>query len=225
MGLYRLAAVTCVVATSALVGCAHPKVTDVRGTHTIDGAPPMIFVRNFEIGATVLKKDPGTLTGRPRLVDFRENDPAAELEKLSDMMAEIIVDDLKKANLPAGRISETQRRPADGWIVSGELLEVMEGNRMQNAVIGFGVGSAESKLFVAVHEASKLPGQDVLDFNVDAKGTVTPSGIGTAAVTHVPYAMAAKFVLNRDASKKEAEKAAHEVAAQLVKLAHSHAGK
>jgi hypothetical protein len=207
----------------ALMGCAHPHVTDEGGSHEVSGAPRMIYIRNFDIGATTLKQDPGTITGRPRLLNFRDKDPATELERLSDLMANTIVDDLKKANLRATRIAETAKRPAGGWIVSGQLLEVLEGNRMQNAVIGFGAGNAETKLFVTVHEASKLPGQDVLDFNVDAKGNILPSGAGSVAVTHVPYAMAAKFVLNRDASEKEANKAAHEVADQLIKLARGHA--
>jgi hypothetical protein len=206
----------------ALIGCAHPQVTEVGGSGEVSGAPRTIYIRNFDVGAAALKQDPGTLTGRPRLLNFKDKDPATELERLSDLMARIIVDDLTKANIRAARLPETSHRPAAGWIVSGELLEVLEGNRMQKAVIGFGMGNAETKLFVAVNDAAKLPGQDVLDFNVDAKGNIAPSGAGMTAVTHVPYAMAAKFVLNRDASEKEATKAAHEVAEQLIKLAQAH---
>ena len=207
-------------ATLYLAGCAH-RASDEVASNEVNGAARTIYVRNFDVGATTLKQDPGTITGRPRLLDFRDKDPAQELEHLSDLMAGIIVDDLTKSNLRAARLAETSRRPASGWIVSGELLEVLEGNRMQKAVIGFGMGNAETKLFVSVNDAARLPGQDVIDFNVDAKGNIAPSGAGTVAVTHAPYAMAAKFVLNRDASEKEATKAAHEVAQQLIKLAQA----
>jgi hypothetical protein len=212
--------ILCLVAILCLVGCTHQSAEEAA-SHDANAAARTIYVRNFDVGAATLKQDPGTITGRPRLLNFKDKDPATELEHLSDMMAGIIVDDLTKANLRAARLPETSRRPASGWIVSGELLEVLEGNRMQKAVIGFGTGNAETKLFVAVNDASKLPGQDVLDFNVDAAGNIAPSGAGMTAVTHVPYAMAAKFVLNRDASEKEATKAAHEVAEQLIKLAQA----
>ena len=72
---------------------------------------------------------------------------------------------------------------------------------------------------------SKQPGQNLINFNLDSRGEVSPSGAGTTAVTHNPYAMAAKFVMSRDSSEKDIKRAAGEIAQRLRKLADAQPAK
>jgi len=179
----------------------------------------MIYVENFDLGETVVKSDPGTLTGRPRLIHFRREDPAEELHALSDLLANSLVADLNSKHLPAQRLAADAPKPLRGWLVRGAFLEVVNGNRLQKAVLGFGAGNSDAQLYVAVSDLGAPPGrQDLLDFDVTAAGNKAPGGGVVTAVTHTPYGMAAKFVLERDASEKDIERAAETLAYRLEKL-------
>jgi hypothetical protein len=209
-----------------LVGCASSKVTDEIDYRAAPGAPSTIYVANFDLGETVVKSDPGTLTGRPRLLHFRQENPAQELHELSDLLANSLVADLKKKNLPAQRLAADAPTPARGWLVHGAFLEVASGNRLQKAVLGFGAGNSDAQLYVGVTDLGAPAGkQDVLDFNVNSAGNKAPGGGIATVITHTPYGMAAKFVLERDASEKDIKRAAQTLADKLENLVQMHAGK
>lgn len=206
-------------AFALLTGCARATVSNKTSNATPAHGPAMVYVGKFELGAAQVKSDPGTLTGRPRLFNFRQKDPAQELERLSDLLSNEIVEDLNKSDINATRLDPAAPRPAAGWMVSGEFLEFVEGNRMQKAVLGFGAGNEDAKLYVALVDLSRPAGQNLLDFNVDSTGNKMPGGGVTAAATHSPWGMAAKFVLDRNASQKDIQRAAKQIADQIIQLA------
>ena len=209
-----------------LLGCASSKVTDEIDHRAAAGAPSMIYVENFDLGETVVKSDPGTLSGRPRLIQFRRENPADELRELSDLLANSLVADLNKKHLPAQRLAAEQPRPTRGWLVRGAFLEVASGNRLQKAVIGFGAGNSDAHLYVGVTDLGAPPGmQDLLDFDVSSTGNKAPGGGVVTAVTRTPYGMAAKFVLERNASEKDIKRAAETLADRLEKLVQLHMAK
>ena len=209
-----------------LFGCASSEVGNEIDHRAAAGAPSMIYVENFDLGETVVRSDPGTLTGRPRLIRFRGNNPAEELHELSDLLANSLVSDLKKKNLPAQRLDASAAKPTQGWLVRGAFLEIASGNRLQKAVIGFGAGNSDAELYVGVTDLGAPAGkQDLLDFNVNATGDKTPGGGVATAVTHTPYGMAAKFVLERDASENDVKRAAQTLADKLEKLVQMHVQK
>src|SRR5262245_50481276 len=113
-------------AAAIVTGCAGTKVSNVSTVSPAPGAPSMIYVTNFDLGAATLKEDPHTLTGRPRLMNFGDTDPAKKLEDLSDQLAKSLVEDLRAKRLPATRLAADAPRPASGWLVTGEFLEVAE---------------------------------------------------------------------------------------------------
>src|SRR5438128_2888798 len=207
-------------AAMAVIGCAGTKVSNESKADLAPGAPSMIYVNNFDLGATTVQADPHTFAGRPRLIHFGDTDPAKKLEELSDLLAKSLVDDLNKKHLPAQRLSADAARPAEGWLVSGAFLEVAEGNRMQKAVVGFGAGDSDAQLYVGVSDLGRPAGkQDLLNFDVNSAGNKAPgAGVGTV-ITHTPYGMAAKFVLERNASESDIKRAAQRIADDLEKLA------
>jgi hypothetical protein len=207
-------------AVIAVMGCASAKVSNESKSDPAPGAPPMIYVNNFDLGAATVKTDPGTITGRPRLIHFDETDPAKKLEELSDLLAKSLVEDLNKKHLPAQRLLADTPQPTNGWLVKGAFLEVAEGNRMQKAVVGFGAGDSDAHLYVGVTDLARPLGkQDLLDFDVNSAGNKAPGGGVGTVVTHTPYGMAAKFVLERDASESDIKRAAQRIADELEKLA------
>jgi hypothetical protein len=216
-------------AAIAITGCGTTKVSNeskADAAPRAPGAPSMIYVTNFDLGAATVKSDPGTLTGRPRLIHFGETDPAKKLEELSDLLAKSLVEDLNKQGLPAKRLSADAARPKEGWLVKGAFLEVAEGNRMQKAVVGFGAGQSDAHLYVAVDDLGRPAGQqDLLDFDVHSQGDTTPGGAGETVITHTPYGMGAKFALERNASEADIKRAAQRIADGLEKLAQKREAK
>jgi hypothetical protein len=92
---------------------------------------------------------------------------------------------------------------------------------LQKAVLGFGAGNEDAKLYVSLADLSKPAGENLLDFNVDSSGNKLPGGGVTAAATHSPWGMAAKFVLDRNASEKDIQRAAQKIADQVIQLART----
>lgn len=217
--IMRVFATGLLVPFALLVGCAMAKVSDRVSDAPPAHGPAMVYVGKFELGAAQIKSDPGTLTGRPRLFNFRQKDPATELEKLSELLSKDIVDDLNQAGINATRLDPASPKPASGWFVTGEFLEFDEGNRMQKAVLGFGAGNEDAKLYVSLADLSRPTGENLLNFDVDSSGNKMPGGGVTAAATHSPWGMAAKFVLDRNASEKDIKRAAKQIADQIVQLA------
>lgn len=207
----------CITATF-VIGCASATVSNETHGVPTGANPGTVYVGKFDLGEGALQSDPGTLTGRPRLFSLRPQDPASEADKLSDLLSDELVKDLNDANMPAQRLAADDPQPAAGWLVSGEFLEVTQGNRLQKAVIGFGAGNSDAQLYVTVADLSRPAGEDLLNFNVDSSGNKAPGGGVGAVVTHTPWAMAGKFVLDRNASEKDVKRAARQIADEIVKL-------
>ncbi|MGH9701940.1 MAG: DUF4410 domain-containing protein [Candidatus Acidiferrales bacterium] len=98
------------------------------------------------------------------------------------------------------------------------FTEVDEENRARRAVIGFGSGAATMNLYVSLTDLSK-PGQPL--YKIDRKDS---SGRKPgAAITMNPYAAAAKFVMEKDATEKVVKKTARQIVDDLVKKLNTEA--
>jgi hypothetical protein len=219
--IVRFVTAVMLCAVLAAGGCGgHAKVENEKRSADAPSSPPsMIYVRNFDLGAAKVKKDPGTISGRPALVKLGPSDAEKELIKLGDELEQSIVENLRKAKLPAQRLADDAPRPTSGWIVWGDFLEMTEGNRLERAIVGFGAGSANDKLYVSVADATQPEGKDLIDFNVTSQGSKRPGAAPGAVALHTPIGMAAAFVLGGDEGEKNLQAAAKEISAEIVKLA------
>jgi hypothetical protein len=105
--------------------------------------------------------------------------------------------------------------PPDGSLVRGAFTEADSGRAMRRAVIGFGSGKTEMEVQVEVSDlASPRPTESFLVF-----GTITdPSRLPGGAVTRNPYVVAAKFVLEKGAPRRDVEHTAQAIADELAKF-------
>ncbi len=136
---------------------------------------------------------PGIIEG-PRQ---QQKDPAVQAKKMVDLMATDIVNDQKKADYKAQRLSATDTRPTSGAWVHGVFTELAQGNRIHRAVIGFGAGEAKMDLCVTMNDLAHPD-----------KPLYTAAESGGAAITMNPYVAAAKFVMEKNAPKKTIKKTA-----------------
>jgi hypothetical protein len=177
----------------------------------------IVYVSDFELDAQNIKTDGGGILNQRLPVILQpplksQEDPVAQARRLVNLMSASIVADLHKAGYKAQRLATGEPLPASGVWVHGVFAEVNEGNRLQRAIIGFGSGAAKMELFVRVTD---LASSEKPLYESSQQGT---SGKKPgAAITLNPYAAAAKFVLEKDASEKTVKKTASKISTDIVK--------
>lgn len=206
-------------------GCAPTTGNKVTGGARVQGeaatspapATPArrVYVEDFALDAEAAEPNTRPL-GRPRL--FRElagEDPGTHARRVVDEMGTSLVKDLNAAGIPAERLPAGGVLPADGWLIRGAFTEIESGGIVRRAVIGFGSGRTEMEVQVGVSDlASAQPTQAFLVF-----GTITdPSRLPGGAVTRNPYVVAAKFVLEKGASRRDVERTAKAIADELARF-------
>jgi hypothetical protein len=211
----------------ALAGCAtHDTAgnrvtggTRVEGEATTAAVPSTparrVYVQDFLLDVETAEPRTGLL-GRPRLFEqLTSEDPATHARRIVDELATALVSDLNAAGVPAERLPSGRALPADGWLVRGVFTEVDSGSTLRRAIIGFGSGKTDMEVQVGVSDlASAQPTESFLVF-----GTITdPSRLPGGAVTRNPYVVAAKFVLEKGAPRRDVEHTAKTIATELVKF-------
>jgi len=126
-------------------------------------------------------------------------------------MSTSIVSDLQKAGYKAQRLAAGDAKPPKGVWVHGIFTEADEGNRLRRAVIGFGSGQAKMELYVTMSDLAN-PQKPLYESSVDG---ASKDKVG-AAITMNPYAAAAKFVMEKNASEKTVKSAASDISKQIV---------
>jgi hypothetical protein len=207
-------------AAISLGGCASAKVSNETKSTPVAVTPPdKIYISTFDLSTTTITSDPGTLTGRPRLIRLRQNDPTETLRKLADQLTDDLAADLNDADLPAQRLSDDATQPTTGWLVTGQFLELQQGNNAQRAVIGFGAGNSDAQLYVAITDLAHPQDKSLINFNTDSTGNQTPGGGIGVVVAHSPWGMVVKFALGRNASEKDIRRTAQAISNEIAKFA------
>lgn len=182
-------------------------------------APTIVYVQDFELevapkadSQTIL---PGRGPVRSILGELRgdDQDPAERAHKMVNLMSTTLVEDLTEKGLRAERLLPGAPLPAEGWLVRGVVTELDEGNRVRKAVIGFGAGKSELTLNVGFVDLAKDASQPFYTFEASNNSGDMPGG---AAMKMNPYAMAAKFVMSRNADDREVQHTAETIALQLT---------
>ena len=130
-------------------------------------------------------------------------------------MAESLVEALRAKEMTAQRLRNAAGNlPGEGWLVQGYFTEVDEGNRLKRAAIGFGRGATSMELQIAI---SDLAGSDPRAAFAVFGTAKDPNRIPGALVTMNPYVAAAKFVLQKNATERNLQKTAEQIANQITR--------
>jgi hypothetical protein len=208
------------VALLLLAGCSTAKVTasDTLGP-TPATTPATVYVADFDLEAVSVKSESGLLGARPLgvlpegpLTRLRGGDPQAEARHIVDLMADSLVDDLRKDGLQASRLPAGAPPPAAGWLVRGMFLQVDQGNRLRRAVIGFGEGKTELQVATAVDALAAGVPAPFYQLDTSAKSRDLPG----AAVTLNPYVAAVRFVRAGSDLDRNVKDSAAKIAATVV---------
>jgi Domain of unknown function (DUF4410) len=205
-----------------MIGCAEApsfdkaKIQMVQQATTRPVKPAVVYVEPFDLGATLMTPNQHPLSrlgvefpARPW--DADSADAATHLAQLSELLTKTVLDQLAKDGVTAQRFSPDDPLPRQGWLVSGKVLEVDEGNRLRRAMIGFGQGASDAQLYVAVSDLTQNNSPPFSELKVDSSTGNAPG----AVVTMNPYVAAAKMVLARNPSEKDIQRAGVAIADRL----------
>jgi hypothetical protein len=195
--------------------------TEAPASVAMLGAKPRpVVVREFAFDVAQLRPDQGLLGGRQGpgkriLGNLRpEETPAEKAARLAGLLSETIAKELVALKIPASRAPVGAPLPAEGFVVGGQFMEVDEGNRLKRALVGFGAGSTEVLVQVAVYDLAQSRDQPVLVYGTGTGSKPMPG----AVVTLNPYAMAAKYVLSRNATEKDVRTLGQQIAQDLAQV-------
>jgi hypothetical protein len=203
-------------AGSASAAALAPATTNA----TLAANPRPVAVHDFAFDVAHLRTDQGVMAGREGpakrvLGNLRpEETPAQKAARLAGLLSETIAQELTALKIPATREPQGTPWPATGLVVRGEFLQVDEGNRLKRAVVGFGAGATEALVQVEVYDLEQNREKPILVYGTGTGSKPTPGGI----VAMNPYAMAAKYVLSRNATEKDVRHLGKQIAKDLAQV-------
>ncbi|WP_034997413.1 DUF4410 domain-containing protein [Beijerinckia mobilis] len=171
-----------------ILGARQILAVDVKaGEFPADTRSQAIYVSDFSIGNHSLRSE-SRLSGL-LVHDVLEQEKANSLPSL---MSRTIARDLNNKGGRAYRLSEGSPMPTNGILISGALVEIDEGNRIQRSIIGFGAGRTHIQVKVTVKDLSS--GKVLSPIHTICRSSSSNKSPG-AIVMPSPHVAAAKFLL------------------------------
>lgn len=190
-------------AVIALAGCASTSVQPEQETAMANLPPPsVVLVHKFGVNASEVKATQG-LYGKA--VDAVEHESIGQEEQalgqeVSNNVTDQLVKKIAAMGLNAQRATLDTYVPANALVITGYFRDIDEGNKMQELVIGLGLGEAKMDTQVQVlTPAGAGQFRTLLEFETHADsgklpGAALTMGAGAAAQGGVTAGMAAANV-------------------------------
>jgi hypothetical protein len=175
---------------AAALGCASTSASRPREYRGSVPRPAMILVYDFAVNAGDVAENQAFFhqAWEAAASDETASERADDIgREVANAMAREIVAGIRDLGLPAQRATRNQRMPAHAIAITGEFLNVDEGNRLQRLVIGFGAGQAQVQTRVrAVQPMRDGPWRTLTEFTTTADsgympGAAVTMGAGAAA--------------------------------------------
>jgi len=174
----------------AVAGCAETTISPrydngMRGLQL----PERILVYDFAVTTAEVKENAGFLQGT--MNDIRDVTPSENEQEIArevqNVAAEEFVERLRRLGLPAERVARNTPMPPQSFAITGQFLDVNEGNKTARLVIGFGKGQARVDIQIQTYESGLGPVKTaqsrptlLLEFLTNADSGSMPGAIVTA---------------------------------------------
>jgi hypothetical protein len=171
-------------------GCAKTVVSsEYESTKRKLQQPSQIFVYDFAVTREQVHENRGFLQGT--INDFEgttrlahEGEIAGEVRTVA---AEELVKGIQNLGLPAQRVSSTTELPNGALAITGQFLDVDEGNKATRLVVGFGKGESRVDIRVQLYSYGLDPSRSksettptkLLEFDTHADSGSMPGAIVT----------------------------------------------
>jgi len=187
---------------TTLAGCAATTVQPQQESVALNLPPPsIVLVYRFAVNMNDVTQNQGLFQ---KAIDATESTTASERDaetaaEVADAFADELVTKIIALGLPAQRATVGTYVPQNSLIITGEFVDIDEGNRMRRLVIGFGAGKAQVDAQVQVLSSTAQGRSTVLEFTThadsgDMPGAAVTMGAGAAAQGGLTAGMAAANV-------------------------------
>lgn len=107
-------------------------------------------------------------------------------KKVSSLLAESIVEQLKEREIDAVHADINMNVPMNALLLKGQFMAVDEGDQMKRVIVGFGAGGTEVQVKTKVYQRTELGIRQISEGQALAKGSkmpgmLVPVGAGAAA--------------------------------------------
>ena len=204
---------------TAVAGCATAKVATERQIGAPTAPPAIVYVADFELDAANVRTERGLLPslpppppGLPKLPGS-SREPTVRAREVVDLMSKSLMKELEAKGLTVRRLRSGEQPPASGWLVRGVFTNAQQGNQVQRAVIGFGVGATELQALVTIDDLSRGAPKPMYEVQTSAESGKLPG----AVILLNPYVAAARFVMSGSDLDRNVKQTAAKIAEQTLR--------
>lgn len=161
---------------------------------------------------------------RPRVVDAVTGYDRSEPPGIA--VARLVAEEMASAGWPAVFWDQAVPPPADGWRLSGEVVNLDEGSAVARNAIGFGAGNATLGIDVALADPATAGGQPFFVLDSSDHGRRAPGTLAIGAVAGFnPAVVAGKIVISNSgiADVTQQRRMADEIAAAVAEAVNARA--
>jgi hypothetical protein len=193
------------LATIMIAGCASTVVKpEFESAQSRFQRPSQIFVYNFAVTQAQVKENQGLL--QSTVNDFKGEttfEHEGEIaEEVRTVAADELVERIQNLGLPAKRVSGTTPLPKGSLGITGQFLNVDEGNKARRLVLGFGSGQSTVDIRIQLYgygmdhsrTEPEIAPTKLLEFETHADSGSMPGAAVTAGAGAVAGAGAAAVV-------------------------------
>ena len=185
-----------------VVGCAKDPIKLKQETFATNlPAPPIVLVYKFAVNMNEVTANQGIFQKAINAAESTstQQQDADVAHEVADAFAEEMVTKIIALGLPAQRAFPVTYVPQNALIITGEFVDIDEGNRTRRMVIGLGAGKAQINAEVQALTATAGGNQLLVEFTThadsgDMPGAAVTMGAGAAAQGGVTAGMAAANV-------------------------------
>lgn len=213
-----------------LSGCAGSRVKETQEiTYSGLPKPQQVLIYNFAVTPGEVKQNSSMFARLKR--NFQQADQTAgEIEvgrEVADALATELVTKIQAMGLNALRVDQNMPVTPGSILVTGHFVTIDEGNSLQRAAIGFGLGASSIDADVAVLAPGSTGYAELIGFTAHSDSGKMPgaavmgpagaaAGAGTAAVLSSNAALGV-VKHHQSSSATEAQKMADAIAKDLAK--------
>lgn len=214
---------TLICLAAFLTGCSTAKVVSVKELSTPSiTQPKTIYVADFELQTNIIKQSRGLISSMThhegavgRAIEGHSADTTVLSKKLVDQMRDRIIHRLKKKGFQAVAFNVHTPLPTNGWLVRGTFTEVQEGNRLNRAVVGFGLGRTAIKVTTTTDNLSVEKDNPTYQMEIKAASQRGPGGAVTLPFS--PLGIPIQFIFNGWDLKTNVKHTGDKIAKEVIK--------
>ena len=166
------------------------------------------------------------LASRPRVVDAVTGYDRSEPPGVA--VARLVAEEMARAGWPAVFWAQPTPPPADGWRLTGEVVNLDAGSAVARNAIGFGVGNATIGIDIALADPATAGGQPFFVLDSSDRGRRAPGTLAIGAVAGFnPAVVAGKIVASNSglADVTQQRRMADEIAGAVADAVNARAAR